>query len=150
MVKKKETKKVKKPVAKAHKKIAKKQSIDSGQVTSGMSEEELDGEIDGIERTTGSLSGSSGGDYTIKASKSITQVKKGDKMIIDGQTLEVDAHYVLIDHGSTKEMALELFDPKTDREFQLRYFDDQIESTLELYELQEIMYVKRPFMKISW
>jgi len=86
----------------------------------------------------------------IKASKPIAQIKKGDKIKVDGKELEVDAHYVLIDHKTTKEMAVELFDPKTDQDFQLRYFDDQADRTLDFYELDEIIYNKKPFSKIEW
>jgi hypothetical protein len=91
-----------------------------------------------------------GSDIAVKASKPIAKIKKGDKVKIDGKEYEVDAHYVLIDHGSTKEMTIEIFDPKADRDYQLRYFDDQPNSTLEFYELQEIIYVKKPFKKIEW
>ncbi|MDO8563441.1 MAG: hypothetical protein Q7R87_00340, partial [Nanoarchaeota archaeon] len=69
---------------------------------------------------------------------------------VDGKQLEVDAHFCLIDHGSTKEMAIELFDPKDDKDYQLRYFDDQVKETLDFYELQEILYLKRPFTKVSF
>ena len=47
-------------------------------------------------------------------------------------------------------MAIELFDPKTDKDYQIRYFDDQVERTIEFYELQEIMFLKRPVKKIEW
>src|SRR3989344_5331499 len=70
----------------------------------------------------------------VKGSKPISKVKKGDTMKIDGVDVEVDAHYVLIDHGSTKEMVIEVFD-KNDHDYQIRYFDDQVESTMEVYEL---------------
>src|SRR3989344_4214020 len=60
----------------------------------------------------------------IKSSKPISQIKKGDKIKVDSLDLEVDAHIILIDHGSTKEMAIECFDPKTDKDYQLRYFSD--------------------------
>ncbi|MDP1695816.1 MAG: hypothetical protein Q8L29_02815 [archaeon] len=86
----------------------------------------------------------------VKDSKPIQKVKKGDKIKIDGKDYEVDAHYILIDHGTTKEMAIELFDSKTDKDYQLRYFDDQANNTLEFYELQEIVYVRRAFSKIEW
>ena len=87
----------------------------------------------------------------IKASKPISKLGKGDKVHIDGQVYEVDAHYVLIEHSNNKEMAIELFDPKTDVDFQLRYFDDQAEETLEFYELVKgVMYGKKAFEKIEW
>lgn len=86
----------------------------------------------------------------IKASKPVGSIKKGDKIKVDGKEYEVDSHYVLIDHGTTKEMAIELFDPKTDKDYQLRYFSDQVEATIEFYELQEIMYIKKIISKVEW
>jgi hypothetical protein len=89
-------------------------------------------------------------DIKIKASKDVAKIKKGDKIKVDGVEYEVDAHYVLIDHGTTKEMAIELFD-KNDKDYQIRYFNDNVEGTLDFYELQgEIMFVKKPFGKIEW
>ncbi len=85
----------------------------------------------------------------VKGSKPIAKVKKGDKMKIDSIDVEVDAHYELMDHGSTKEMAIEVFD-KHDRDYQIRYFDDQVESTMEVYELKEIMYLKKLVKSVSW
>jgi len=35
-------------------------------------------------------------------------VHPGDKIKVDGIEFEVDAHYVLIDHGKTKEMTIEI------------------------------------------
>jgi hypothetical protein len=87
----------------------------------------------------------------IKKSKPITEIKKGDKIKIDGKQLEVDAHYVLIDHKSTKEMVIECFDSKTDKDYQIRYFSDQIETSLEVYQLDEIVYNKiEDVKKIEW
>ncbi|MEK6892916.1 MAG: hypothetical protein AABX07_01815 [Nanoarchaeota archaeon] len=97
-----------------------------------------------------SLDESVGEKRNIKASKPIKQIKKGDKLKIDGKEYEVDAQYVLIDHGTTKEMTIELFDSKTDKDYQLRYFDDQVETTIDFYELNEILYNKKPFKKIEW
>lgn len=87
---------------------------------------------------------------SIKGSKPIAKIVKGDKIKVDGKVYEVDAHYIMIDHGSTKEMVVEMFDPKTDNDFQLRYFDDQVNETLEFYELKAIMYEKKAFEKIEW
>ena len=87
---------------------------------------------------------------TIKASKDISEIKKGDKMKVDGRELEVDAHYVLIDHGSAKEMAIEVFDAKKDEDFQLRYFADNVENSIEFYELDEIVYNKVEIERIEW
>jgi len=86
----------------------------------------------------------------IKASKNIAQIKKGDRVYIDGKPFEVDSHYVLIDHGSTKEMAIELFDSKTDKDYQIRYFSDQVERTIQCYELHEIIYNLIKVKKIEW
>lgn len=87
----------------------------------------------------------------IKDSKPIAEIKKGDKIKVDGKNLEVDAHYVMIDHGSTKEMIIELFDSKTDKDYQLRYFDDQVESSMEFYELKEILYERVDDVKeVAW
>lgn len=87
---------------------------------------------------------------TIKASKPIAKIAKGDHMKIDGHTYEVDSHYVLIDHGQTKEMAIELFDPKTDKDYQIRYFGDQVEDSISFYELKEIVYEQKDVEKIEW
>jgi hypothetical protein len=90
----------------------------------------------------------------IKQSKPITELKKGDKVKIDGREFEIDAHVVLIEHDkNTREMALELFDAKTDEDFQIRYFSNNIENSLEFYELKnEFMYsrVRGGFKKIEW
>ncbi|MBM3230304.1 hypothetical protein FJZ22_01455 [Candidatus Pacearchaeota archaeon] len=111
--------------------------------------EELDDELDEIERGVGDLSVESG-PVEVKGSKPIAQLKKGNTFIVNGMKLEIDAHAVLMDHGSTKEMAIDAFDPKTDKDYQLRYFADQVEATLELYELREIIYVKLPLKTIVW
>lgn len=111
-------------------------------------EEELDREMDKIERNEGELSVEQG-NYEIKASKSVSNLKKGDKIKIDEKEFTVDAHYVLIDHKTTKEMAIEIFDAE-EKDYQLRYFDDQVDSTMEFYELKEILYVKKVFRKIEW
>ncbi|MEK6927427.1 MAG: hypothetical protein AABX11_03260 [Nanoarchaeota archaeon] len=112
-------------------------------------EEELDGELDEIERGVGTLSSENTKPVQVKMSKPVSKVKKGDIVRIDGKPYEVDGHFMLIDHKTTKEMAIEVFD-KDDRTFQIRYFDDQVEATLELYELQEIMFVKRVMTTLEW
>ena len=124
----------------------KKKSDESGE--DEKLEEELDDELDKIERNEGGLSVEQG-DYELKSSKPVANLKKGDKIKIDGKEFTVDAHYVLIDHKTTKEMAIEIFDGD-DRDYQLRYFNDQVDSTIEFYELKEILYVKKVFKKIEW
>jgi len=117
----------------------------------GLSAKDIEKELDIVEKEVSSLSGSTEkAQVQVKASKPIEKLKKGDKVKIDSLQLEVDAHYVLMDHGTTKEMALELFDSKTDKDYQVRYFSDQAEATLDLYELQEIIYLKKPFKTIEW
>ncbi|MSS74894.1 hypothetical protein EXS73_01630 [Candidatus Pacearchaeota archaeon] len=112
-------------------------------------EDEIDAELDVIERGVGELSLESG-PVDVKGSKPIEQLKKGNTLLVNGMKLEVDAHMMLIDHGSTKEMAIDAFDMKTDKDYQIRYFADQVEATLELYELKEIMYIKVPLKTIVW
>jgi hypothetical protein len=86
---------------------------------------------------------------SIKASKPVAKIKKGDRISVDGKELIVDQHYVLIDHGSTKEMAIECYDSE-DKDYQIRYFSDQVETTMEFYILQEIMFIKKRVEKIEW
>ena len=90
----------------------------------------------------------------IKKSKPIEKIAKGDVVNVDGKKLEVDSHYVLIDHGATKEMCIELFDPKKpdgEGDYQLRYFSDQAEETLDFYELVKgVMYEKKEAKKVEW
>lgn len=133
------------------KKLIKKAEKSEKKKEQGLSRKQISEELDEAEEQLngGNVEGRSEL-VMIKASKPISKVKKGDKIKIDGKELEVDAHYVLIDHGTTKEMALEVFDSKTDKDYQLRYFDDQVESTLELYELQEIMFVRKQMQKVEW
>ncbi len=87
-----------------------------------------------------------------RQSKPIANLKKGDKVIVDSHALEVDSHYVFIKHKNTNEMIIELFNPKTDKEYQLRYFDDQVETSLEFYYLQgEFQYMRVDSVKeVEW
>lgn len=82
--------------------------------------------------------------------KNIEKLKKGDKIRVDGKELEIDAHYVMIDHGSTKEMAIECFNPKTDEDYQIRYFSDNVDNSMEFYKLDEIIYNRIQVKKIEW
>ena len=86
----------------------------------------------------------------VKIKGDVSKVKKGDKIKVDGRVLEVDAHSVLIDHGKTKEMAIDLFDGKADEDFQLRYFDDRVEESLEFYQLEEIIYSRKEIAKVEF
>ena len=89
---------------------------------------------------------------SIKSSKPIEQIKKGDKIKVDGKEYEVDAQYILMDHKITKEMAIDIFDAKADKDFQLRYFTGRLDVTdPEYYELvNDFMYQKRNYNKLEW
>ena len=86
----------------------------------------------------------------IKGSKPVGELKKGDKIKVDGKEYEVDAHVVLIDHGNTKEMAIECFDKKTDKDYQVRYFSDRVGLSMEFYVLADIMYNRIEIKKVEW
>ena len=86
----------------------------------------------------------------VKKSKDISTLKKGDFVIVNGKKLEIDAHYVFEDYKTTKEMLIELFDPKIDNDYQIRYFSDQVEETIKFYELKEIVYEEVDIDKIEW
>lgn len=86
----------------------------------------------------------------VKQSKPIGKIKKGDIVTINGKKLEVDSHYIFEDYKTTKEMIIELFDTKTDQDYQLRYFDDQVPATLKFYELKAIVYEEQEIKKIEW
>jgi len=86
----------------------------------------------------------------VKSSKPISSLKKGDFVTVDGKKLEVDAQYVFEDYKTTKEMLIELFDPKTDKDYQIRYFSDQVEETIKFYELKEIVYEEADIESIEW
>lgn len=91
------------------------------------------------------------GNVKIKASKDISKVKEGDKVKVDSLTLEVDEQVELIDHGTTKEMAIECHDAKKKEQFyQIRYFSDQVETSLEVYEWKEIMFSRMNVRKVEW
>lgn len=136
--------------------VAGKKGKEEGMAEKGENEEEMEADIENVEeevkKLQSVLSNIKGEEVkvAVKGSKPISMIKKRDKIRVDGAELEVDAHYVLIDHGNTKEMTIELFDPKTDKEYQLRYFSDQVGTSLEFYELEEIIYVKKNVSKIEW
>lgn len=122
-----------------------------------LSEDEIEEELEEAEEEEAAIGKAMNGnedvgprEITFKTSKPIAKIRKGDRIKIDGVEYMVDAHEIMIDHGSTKEMSIDIFEPKSDKDLQLRYFDDQVESTLDLYELREIMYFKKPFKKIEW
>ena len=143
-------------VKKKVKEKKKKEVEEDDDEESGKSEEELDIDIGNVEEEVKKLGSLLKGDNVdvervhVKGSKPIGQLKKGNKIKIDGVEFEVDSQYVLIDHGKTKEMAIDIFNPKTDKDYQLRYFSNQVETSLEFYELQEILYVRRKIERVEW
>lgn len=89
----------------------------------------------------------------VKGSKPVKDLKKGDKIKVNGKCLEVDAHYVFEDYKTTKEMLIELFDPKAkegEGEYQIRYFSDQVETSMKLYEMKSIMYEEIELKSVEW
>ena len=86
-----------------------------------------------------------------KQSKALTELKEGDSFFINGGEMRVDKQFLFQDHGKMKEWIIEIFNEKNDREYQVRYFDDQIESSLEIYELlEDFEYVRREPKKVAW
>ena len=84
-------------------------------------------------------------------SKAIVSLGEGDKVWINGKEMIVDKQYLLQDHDGSKEMIVEIFNEESEREYQLRYFDDQVESSLEVYELVgDFQYVRREPKTIAW
>ena len=87
----------------------------------------------------------------LKQSKAIGELKKGDKVFVNGKEMLVDSQFLFIDHGKTKEMIIEFFNEASEREYQLRYFSGQIESSIEIYELQsDFQYVRREPKTLEW
>ena len=86
-----------------------------------------------------------------KQSKPVGELKEGDEVWINGKQMRVDKQYLFEDHGEMKEMIIEVFNEANEREYQVRYFDDQVESSLEVYELVgEFQYIRREPKTISW
>ncbi len=87
----------------------------------------------------------------LKRSKPIGEISKGDKILVNGKEMLVDSQYLFIEHEKNKEMIVEFYNSSSEREYQLRYFDDQIEISLEIYELQgDFQYVKRYPKTLEW
>jgi hypothetical protein len=86
-----------------------------------------------------------------KQSKPLPELKKGDFIFIQGKKMEIEAHYLFMEHKTTKEMIIECYNPENEREYQVRYFDDQVETSIEVYELvNDFQYIKREPTSISW
>ncbi len=86
-----------------------------------------------------------------KQSKALGELEEGDSFFINGKEMKVDKQYLFQDYGEMKEMIIEIFNPANEREYQVRYFDDQIESSIEIYELVgNFEYIKREPKSVSW
>jgi hypothetical protein len=86
-----------------------------------------------------------------KQSKPLTELKEEDKFFINGGEMIVDKQYLFMDHGKMKEMIIEIYNPKNEREYQVRYFDDQIDTSIEIYELvEDFEYVRREPKSVAW
>ncbi|MFH1521502.1 MAG: hypothetical protein ABIF18_00935 [archaeon] len=87
----------------------------------------------------------------LKKSKSIGSLEKGDSFFVNGKEMKVDKQFLFQDHGNTKEMVIEIFNPENEREYQVRYFDDQVESSIEIYELlEDFQYTRREPKSVAW
>lgn len=88
---------------------------------------------------------------SLKSSKPISEVKQGDRMKVNGKNLEVDAHYVFMEHSpTTKEMIIELVDPEKEEFYQLRYFSDQVKESMQLFKLEAIIYKEVELKSVEW
>ncbi|NPE26590.1 hypothetical protein HNV12_01140 [Methanococcoides sp. SA1] len=86
-----------------------------------------------------------------KQSKDLGKLDSGDSFFINGKEMKVDKQFLFQDHGKMKEMIIEIFNPENEREYQVRYFDDQVESSIEIYELVgDFEYVRREPKTVSW
>jgi|TARA_B100002003_G_C14094603_1_gene526476 hypothetical protein len=87
----------------------------------------------------------------LKQSKPLGELKEGDNIYIQGKEMKVDKHYLLQSHGNTKEMIIEVYNPENDKEYQVRYFDDQVGTSIEVYYLEgEFQYIRKEPKDISW
>ena len=86
-----------------------------------------------------------------KKSKNISKLGDGDSFFINGKAMTVDKQFLFQDHGKMREMIIEIFNPENEREYQVRYFDDQVDSSIEIYELiGDFEYVKREPKSVAW
>ena len=86
-----------------------------------------------------------------KQSKPLGKLVKGDKFFINGSEMIVDSQFLFMAHKDTNEMIIEVYNPANEREYQVRYFDDQIETSIEVFELVgDFEYVKREPKSVAW
>ncbi|MBS3087978.1 hypothetical protein J4226_05270 [Candidatus Pacearchaeota archaeon] len=86
-----------------------------------------------------------------KQSKPLGKLVKGDKFFINGSEMIVDSQFLFMAHKDTNEMIIEVYNPANEREYQVRYFDDQIETSIEVFELVgDFEYVRREPKSVAW
>lgn len=86
-----------------------------------------------------------------KQSKPLGELKQGDSFFINGKEMKVDNQFLFMAHKDTNEMIIEVFNPENEREYQVRYFDDQVETSIEIYELVgDFEYVRREPKVVAW
>ena len=148
--------------------VKKKDQVEEEEEEGGMSLDDAFGDDDDVEYAAPSerkkpkkkpkkekvelVESKSGEDSKIKfkMSKPVKDFKKGDKLKVDGVSMEVDAHYVLMQHEGNNEMALEIFNAESDEDYQLRYFEDRFEDSAEFFKLDEIVYQRFSVKKVEW
>ncbi|MEM4181661.1 MAG: hypothetical protein QXX68_00710 [Candidatus Pacearchaeota archaeon] len=86
-----------------------------------------------------------------KMSKPIEKISKGDFVFVDGHKLIVLDHFVFMEYKDTKEMIIELENEEKTKKYQLRYFNDQLETSIEFYYLMKnFQYVKVDSVEEVW
>ena len=86
-----------------------------------------------------------------KKSKAISELGEGDKFFINGKEMKVDKQFLFQEHERMRELIIEIFNPENDREYQVRYFDDQVDTSIEVYELiGDFEYVRREPKSVGW
>jgi len=92
------------------------------------------------------------GDLKIeKQSKPIGELDEGDSFFVNGKEMKVGKQFLFQDHGQMKEMIIEIYNLENEREYQVRYFDDQVDTSIEIYELvEDFEYVRREPKTVAW
>ncbi|MCH7850393.1 MAG: hypothetical protein IH845_02005 [Nanoarchaeota archaeon] len=87
----------------------------------------------------------------VKKSKDIGKLKTGDKVYFNGKEMIVDKQYLFQEHDKMNEWIIEVYNPENEKEYQIRYFDDQVDSSLEVYFLEEdFQYLRKDPKTIAW
>lgn len=86
-----------------------------------------------------------------KKSKPIEKLKEGDSIFFNGKEMKIDKQYLFQEHENMREWIIEVFNPENEKEYQVRYFDDQVESSLEVYFLEgDFQYLRKDPKTIAW